>query len=208
MSKPPRYWNKAKQILSKRDKVMKKLICDYKDGSLITRNDIFFSLCKSIIGQQISVAAANSVFLKFKKKCKNKINAKTVKKLSFNSLKSCGLSKQKVKGIRDLAKRTLDKTFNPNLIKKMTDEEAIEYLSDLRQIGRWSAEMILLFTFNRPNIWPLQDIGLLRAISNNYNKKYFPPKIFLNKLYKKFTPYCSVATWYLWRSIDNEPIQY
>tara|TARA_B100001094_G_C18132465_1_gene773077 strand:- start:428 stop:1054 length:627 start_codon:yes stop_codon:yes gene_type:complete len=208
MSKPPRYWNKAKQILSKRDRVMKKLICDYKDGSLITRNDIFFSLCKSIIGQQISVAAANSVFLKFKKKCKNKINAKTVKKLSFNSLKSCGLSKQKVIGIRDLAKRTLDKTFNPNLIKKMTDEEAIEYLSDLRQIGRWSAEMILLFTFNRSNVWPLQDIGLLRAISNNYNKKYFPPKIFLNKLYKKFTPYCSVATWYLWRSIDNEPIQY
>ena len=96
----------------------------------------------------------------------------------------------------------------PNLIKKMTDEEAIEYLSELRQIGRWSAEMILLFTFNRSNIWPLQDIGLLRAISNNYKKKYFPPKKFVNQLYKKFTPYCSVATWYLWRSIDNEPIQY
>ena len=70
------------------------------------------------------------------------------------------------------------------------------------------AEMILLFTFNRPNIWPVQDIGLLRAISNNYKKKYFPPEIFVNKLYKKFSPYCSVATWYLWRSIDNEPIQY
>ena len=208
MSKPPKYWVRAKKILSKKDKVMKKLINNYKDGSLVTRNDVFFSLCKSIIGQQISVAAANSVFFKFKKKCKNKINARTVSKLSFSSLKSCGLSKQKVKGIRDLAKRTLNKTFKPNLIKKMTDEEAIEYLSDLRQIGRWSAEMILLFTFNRSNIWPLQDIGLLRAISNNYNKKYFPPKVFLNKLYKKFTPYCSVATWYLWRSIDNEPIQY
>ena len=107
-----------------------------------------------------------------------------------------------------LAKRTLDKSFKPSLIKNMTDEEAIEYLSNLRQIGRWSAEMILLFTFNRSNIWPLQDIGLLRAVSNNYNKKYFPPKSFLDKLYKKFTPYCSVATWYLWRSIDNEPIQY
>ena len=208
MSKPPKYWARAKKILSKKDKVMKKLINNYKDGSLVTRNDVFFSLCKSIIGQQISVAAANSVFFKFKKKCKNKINARTVSKLSFSSLKSCGLSKQKVKGIRDLAKRTLNKTFKPNLIKKMTDEEAIEYLSDLKQIGRWSAEMILLFTYNRSNIWPLQDIGLLRAISNNYNKKYFPPKIFLNKLYKKFTPYCSVATWYLWRSIDNEPIQY
>ncbi len=208
MSKPPKYWEKAKKILSKRDKVMKKLIFYYKDGNLISRNDVFFSLCKSIIGQQISVAAANSVFLKFKKKCKSKINAKTVNKLSFSSLKSCGLSRQKVRGIKDLAKRTLNKTFNPSLISKMSDEEAIEYLSDLKQIGRWSAEMILLFTFNRSNIWPLQDIGLLRAISNNYNKKYFPPKKFLNKLYKKFTPYCSVATWYLWRSIDDEPIQY
>ena len=208
MSKAPKYWVKAKKILSKRDKVMRKLISNYKDGNLITRNDVFFSLCKSIIGQQISVAAANSVFLKFKKKCNNKINAITVNKLSFSSLKSCGLSRQKVKGIKDLAKRILDKTFKPSLIRKMTDEEAIEYLSGLKQIGRWSAEMILLFTFNRSNIWPLQDIGLLRAISNNYNKKYFPPKKFLDKLYKKFTPYCSVATWYLWRSIDNEPIQY
>ena len=208
MSNKPKYWNRAKKILSKKDKVMRELINNYKDKSLVTRNDVFFSLCKSIIGQQISVAAANSVFLKFKKKCNNKITAKNVNKLSASSLKSCGLSRQKVKGIKDLAKRIINKSFKPSLIKKMSDEEAIEYLSELRQIGRWSAEMILLFTFNRSNIWPLQDIGLLRAISNNYNKKYFPPKSFLNKLYKKFTPYCSVATWYLWRSIDNEPIQY
>ena len=204
----PSYWNKAKSILSKKDKVMKKLINSYKDGSLVTRNDVFFSLCKSIIGQQISVAAANSVFSKFEKRCKGKITAKNVNKLSSLTLKKCGLSRQKVRGIKDLAKKITTKEFKPNLIKKMTDEEAIEYLSNLRQIGRWSAEMILLFTFNRSNIWPMQDIGLLRAISNNYKKKYFPPKIFLNKLYKKFTPYCSVATWYLWRSIDNEPIQY
>jgi len=208
MSNKPKYWNRAKRILSKKDKIMRKLIHKYKDKSLVTRNDVFFSLCKSIIGQQISVAAANSVFLKFKKKCNNKITVKNVNKLSASSLKSCGLSRQKVKGIKDLAKRIINKSFKPSLIKKMSDEEAIEYLSELRQIGRWSAEMILLFTFNRSNIWPLQDIGLLRAISNNYNKKYFPPKSFLDKLYKKFTPYCSVATWYLWRSIDNEPIQY
>ena len=208
MSSKPIYWNKAKRFLSKRDKVIKKLIFNYKDGSLITRNDIFFSLCKSIIGQQISVAAANSVFLKFKKKCKNRITAKVVDKLSALSLKKCGLSRQKVKGIKNLAKKIISKSFKPSLIKKMSDEEAIEYLSELRQIGRWSAEMILIFTFNRSNIWPMQDIGLLRAISNNYKKKYFPPKSFLKKLNKKFTPYCSVATWYLWRSIDNEPIQY
>ena len=208
MSTQPKYWKKAKKILSKKDKVMKKLIYDYKDGSLISRNDVFFSLCKSIIGQQISVAAANSVFLKFKKKCKNRITARVVNKIPPASLKKCGLSRQKVKGIKDLARKIINKSFQPYLIKNMKDEEAIEYLSSLRQIGRWSAEMILLFTYNRSNIWPLQDIGLLRAISNNYKKKYFPPKSFLKKLNKKFTPYCSVATWYLWRSIDNEPIQY
>ena len=204
----PYYWNKAKTILSKKDKVMKKLINSYKDGFLVTRNDIFFSLCKSIIGQQISVAAANSVFSKFEKTCKGRINAKNVNNLSIQALKKCGLSRQKVRGIKDLAKKIIKKEFKPQLIKNMNDEEAIEYLSKLRQIGRWSAEMILLFTYNRSNIWPLQDIGLLRAISNNYKKKYFPPKTFLRKLYKKFTPYCSVATWYLWRSIDDEPIQY
>ena len=176
MSEIPKYWNKAKKYLSKKDKVMAALIQKYKSPSetvLTSRKDIFFSLCKSIIGQQISVAAANSVFLKFKKKCNNKINANVVNNLKFNQLKSCGLSKQKVKGIQSLAKQTLDKTFNPRLIPKMSDEEAILYLSELRQIGRWSAEMILLFTYNRPNIWPVQDIGVLRAISKNYKKKYF-----------------------------------
>tara|TARA_Y100000766_G_scaffold247568_1_gene228797 strand:- start:128 stop:763 length:636 start_codon:yes stop_codon:yes gene_type:complete len=211
MSKTPSYWNKAKKYLSKKDKVMFNLIKKYKSPSetvLTSRKDVFFSLCKSIIGQQISVAAANSVFLKFKKKCKNKITAKVVSKLTTNQLKSCGLSRQKVKGIKSLAQQVLKRKFNPKLIPKMSDEEAIIYLSQLRQIGRWSAEMILLFTYNRPNIWPIQDIGLLRAISKNYKKKYLPPESYVNLLKKKFSPYCSVATWYLWRSIDPEPIQY
>ena len=208
MSKPPQYWNKSKKFLSKKDKVMRSLIKKYSDTNLTTRKDVFFSICKSIVGQQISVAAAGSVFLKFKKVCEGKITPKAVKNLSILKLKRCGLSRQKVIGIKDLSKKFLDKTFNPNLIKKMEDEESIIYLSSLRQVGRWSAEMILLFTFNRPNIWPVQDIGLLRAISNNYKKKYLPPKQFVNDLRKKFSPYCSVATWYLWRSIDNKPIQY
>ena len=208
MNKVPPYWNKAKNNLTKKDKVMKDLIKKYSDKILTTRKDVFFSLCKSIIGQQISIAAANSVFLKFKFACHGKINPKNVNKLKSSNLRKCGLSRQKVKGIKELAKKFLDKSFNPKLIKNMTDEEAIEYLSGLRQIGKWSAEMILLFTYNRPNIWPVQDIGLLRAISNNYKKKYLPPEAFVNKLKKKFSPYCSVATWYLWRSIDDEPIQY
>ena len=211
MTKVPKYWNKAKRYLSKRDKIMSRLIKNYQSPNetiLTSRKDIFFSLCKSIIGQQISVAAANSVFLKFKKKCKNKINPKTVSKLTLKQLKNCGLSRQKVLGIKSLAKQFLNKSFNPKLIKDMSDEEAIDYLSNLRQIGRWSAEMILLFTYNRSDIWPIQDIGLLRAISKNYNKKYFPPEKFVSLLQKRFSPYCSVATWYLWRSIDPEPIQY
>ena len=208
MNKIPPYWNKAKKNLIKKDKIMKDLIKRYSDKSLTTRKDVFFSLCKSIIGQQISVAAANSVFLKFKFACYGRINPKNVNKLKSSNLRKCGLSRQKVKGIKELAKKFLDKSFNPKLIKNMTDQEAIEYLSGLRQIGKWSAEMILLFTYNRPNIWPEQDIGLLRAISNNYKKKYLPPEAFVNKLKKKFSPYCSVATWYLWRSIDDEPIQY
>tara|TARA_B100000123_G_scaffold235212_1_gene186029 strand:- start:607 stop:1242 length:636 start_codon:yes stop_codon:yes gene_type:complete len=211
MTKIPSYWNKARKYLSQKDKVMSKLINNYRspDETILTsRRDIFFSLCKSIIGQQISVSAANSVFIKFKKRCQNKISAKKVSKLTFSQLKSCGLSRQKVLGIKSLAKQILNKSFDPKLISKMNDEEAIEYLSNLRQIGRWSAEMILLFTYNRSNIWPIQDIGLLRAISKNYKKSYLPPEKFVNLLKRRFSPYCSVATWYLWRSIDPEPIQY
>ncbi len=208
MTRAPSYWNRAKNYLSKKDNVMKILIKKYDDTTLSTRKDIFYSLCKSIIGQQISVAAANSVFKKFNNACKGKITPKNVKKIGMSKLKKCGLSKQKAKGIKELSIKFINKSFNPKLIKKMNDEEAIQYLSTLRQIGRWSAEMILLFTFNRSNIWPVQDIGLLRAISNNYKKKYLPPQKFVIYLKNKFSPYCSVATWYLWRSIDDEPIQY
>ena len=126
MSKTPLYWNKAKKYLSKKDKVMKKLIEKYSDVSLTTRKNIFLSLCNSIIGQQISVAAANSVFLKFKKKCKNKISPTTINSLTFSQLKSCGLSRQKVKGIKSLAKKMIKKEFKPHLIKDMPDERAIE----------------------------------------------------------------------------------
>ena len=211
MTKVPKYWTKAKKYLSRKDKILSKLIKSYESPSetiLTSRRDIFFSLCKSIIGQQISVAAANAVFLKFKMKCNNRITSKNVSKLTYYQLKTCGLSRLKVLGIKSLAKQTIEKTFDHKLIVKMTDEEAINYLSKLRQIGRWSAEMILLFTYNRSNIWPVQDIGLLRAISKNYKKKYLPPEKFVNLLKKRFSPYCSVATWYLWRSIDPEPIQY
>ncbi len=203
----PKWWNKAKKQLRQRDRVMKKLLSVYK-GHLTTRNNFFYSLTRSIISQQISVSAADSVFSKFEKKCRGKINPKIVSKLSIRDLRRCGLSRMKALGIKSLADKILDKSFSPKLIKKMSDEEAINYLSSLRQIGRWSSEMVLIFFYNRPNIWPVQDIGLLRAISNNYKKKYLPPKSFVNKLQKKFSPYCTLAVMALWYSVDNEPVQY
>ena len=203
----PKWGNKSKRQLSKRDRVMKKLLTIYK-GHLTTRNNFFYSLTRSIISQQISVSAADSVFSKFEKKCKGKINPKIVSRLTITDLRRCGLSRMKALGIKSLADKILDKSFNPKLIKKMSDEEAINYLSSLRQIGRWSSEMVLIFFYNRPNVWPVQDIGLLRAISNNYKKKYLPPKSFVNKLQKKFSPYCTLAVMALWYSVDNEPVQY
>ena len=203
----PKWWNKAKRHLLKKDKVMRGLLKTYK-GHLTTRNNFFYSLTRSIISQQISVSAADSVFSKFEKKCRGKINPKIVSKLSITDLRRCGLSRMKALGIKSLADKILDKSFTPKLIKQMSDEEAISYLSSLRQIGRWSSEMVLIFFYNRPNIWPVQDIGLLRAISNNYKKKYLPPKSFVNKLQKKFSPYCTLAVMALWYSVDNEPVQY
>ncbi len=203
----PKWWNKGRKYLAKRDKIMRGLLNSYK-GHLTSRKNFFYSLCRSIISQQISVVAADSVFSKFEKKCNGQIKPKFVIKLSISDLRKCGLSRMKAIGIKSLAKKILDKSFDPNSIKKMTDEEAINYLSSLRQIGRWSSEMVLIFFYNRPNIWPVQDIGLLRAISNNYKKKYLPPNIFIKKLQKRFSPYCTLAVMALWYSVDNQPVQY
>jgi|TARA_B100000945_G_C20224204_1_gene522028 DNA-3-methyladenine glycosylase II len=203
----PKWWEKGKRYLAKRDKVMRKLLVAYK-GHLTTRKNFFYSLSRSIISQQISVSAADSVFSKFEKKCKGKIKPKIVSKLSISDLRKCGLSRMKAKGIKSLAKKILDKSFDPKLIKNMSDEDAINYLSSLKQIGRWSSEMVLIFFYNRPNIWPVQDIGMLRAISNNYKKKYLPPNFFVKKLQKRFSPFCTLAVMALWYSVDNEPVQY
>ena len=212
--KKPSYWNKAKKYLSKKDKVMKKLILTYKDVTLTTRRNIFYSLVKAVCGQQVSTKSADAIFNRLKIRCKGKINPKVVNKISLANLRRCGLSRMKALGLKDISKKIITKEFNPSLLKKMNDEDAITYLSSLRQIAVWSGMMILIFTLNRPNIWPTYDkkktldIGLLRAISKNYKKIYLPPVKFTNNLGKKFSPYCSVATMFLWRSIDTTAIQY
>ena len=208
MSNPPKYWHKAKKILSKRDPVFKKIIKKYKKGYLTTRNDPFFSLCKTIIGQQISTKAADSIWKKFKNTCKNKISPKSVIKQPQRSLKKAGLSRQKISYLKNIARSFKNKSFKVSNLKKMDDEIAITYITKLKGLGVWSAQMFLMFNLNRPDIFPIKDIGLLRAISKNYKVSYPPSTRFLNKISKLHSGYKTVFTWYMWRSIDPTDVEY
>ena len=208
MKKPPAYWYRAKRILSKRDSVLRKIINKFNKGFLTTRKDPFFSLCRTIIGQQISTKAADSIWLKFEKKCKRKILPINVLKLSSSSLRSAGLSRQKVSYLKNIAKSFKNKSFNIRNLKKMDDEQAISYITQLKGLGIWSAQMFLMFNLNRPDIFPTKDIGLVRAISKNYKTSYPPSERFLNKISKLHLGYRSVFTWYMWRSIDPIDVEY
>ena len=208
MTKVPKYWNKAKIKLSRKDPVLRKIIKKFNTGFLKTRNDPFFSICRTIVGQQISTKAADSIWLKFEKKCKNKINPKNVLKLSSSSLRNAGLSRQKIGYLKNISKSFKNKTFSINSLKKMNDEEAIDYIIKLKGLGVWSAQMLLMFNLNRADIFPTKDIGLIRALSKNYKKKYPPSNSFLNKLSKIHSGYRTVFTWYMWRSIDPVDVEY
>ena len=208
MNKIPKYWNKAKKALSRKDPVMRKIIKKYKNGFMKSRNDPFFSLCRTIVGQQISTKAADSIWLKFEKKCKNKIIPNKIINLSTKSLRSAGLSRQKVSYLKNIAKSFKDRSFNVGDLKKMTDDQAITYIIQLKGLGVWSAQMFLMFNLNRPDIFPTKDIGLVRAISKNYKTSYPPSEKFLNKLSKLHSGYRSVFTWYMWKSIDPVDVEY
>ena len=208
MKRVPVYWGRAKKVLSKRDPVLRGIIKKYKKGFLTTRNDPFFSLCRTIVGQQISTKAADSIWSKFEKKCRKHIVPNRVLKLSSRSLKSAGLSRQKVKYLKNIAKNFKNKSFNVRELKKMKDEEAINYITELKGLGIWSAEMFLMFNLNRRDIFPINDIGLLRAISKNYKTSYPPSEKFLNKISKLHAGYRTVFTWYMWRSIDPTDVEY
>ena len=208
MKQPPFYWYKAKKILSKRDPVLKKIINKFNKGYLTSRKDPFFSLCRTIIGQQISTKAADSIWLKFEIKCKKKIVPKTVLKLTSRSLKSVGLSRQKITYLKNIAKSFKNKSFNIRDLKKMDDNSAIDYITKLKGLGIWSAQMFLMFNLNRLDIFPTKDIGLIRAISKNYKTSYPPSKKFLNRISKIHSGYRSVFTWYMWRSIDPVDVKY
>ena len=208
MKKPPSYWHKAKKILSKKDPVLRKIIKKYNKGFLTTKNKPFLSLCRTIVGQQISVKAADSIWLKFEKKCKKKIKPKTILKLSSRTLKTAGLSRQKVSYLKNIAKNFNNRSFDIKSLKKMKDIEAINYITQLKGLGVWSAQMFLMFNLNRVDIYPTADIGLLRAISINYKTGYPPSKRFLNKISNLHLGYRTVLTWYMWRSIDPVDVEY
>ena len=208
MKKPPAYWNKAKKILSKRDPVLRKIMNKFNKGYLTSRKDPFFSLCRTIIGQQISTKAADSIWLKFETKCKKKIIPNNVLNLSSSTLRSAGLSRQKISYLKNIAKSFKNKSFKIRDLKNMNDEQAINYITQLKGLGIWSAQMFLMFNLNRPDIFPTKDIGLVRAISKNYKTSYPPSERFLNKISKLHLGYRSVFTWYMWRSIDPVDVEY
>ena len=208
MKRSPVYWQKAKRTLSKKDIVLRKIIKKYNKGFLTTKNNPFFSLCRTIVGQQISVKAADSIWTKFEKKCKKKIKPKIIIKMPSRNLKSAGLSRQKIRYLKNIAKAFANKSFDVKKLKKMNDIDAINYITKLKGLGVWSAEMFLMFNLNRPNIFPVKDIGLLRAISKNYKTTYPPSRKFLEKISKIHYGYRTVFTWYMWRSIDPVDVEY
>ena len=208
MNKPPSYWHKAKKKLSKRDPVLRKIIKKYNKGFLTSKSRPFLSICRTIVGQQISVKAADSIWAKFELKCKKKINPETVLKLSSRTLKSAGLSRQKISYLKNIAKNFKNKSFSVKNLQKMNDEDAINYIIKLKGLGVWSAQMFLMFNLNRADIYPTGDIGLLRAISLNYKKSYPPSKKFLDQISKLHLGYRTVLTWYMWRSIDPVEVSY
>lgn len=205
-TKPPHYWHKAKKFLSKKDKKLAKIINQY-DGYLVSRDDPFYSLCRSIIGQQISVKAADSIWLKFEKIIK-KIKPINLIKLPKAKLVLIGLSRQKILYLKIIAKEFFNKTLDIKNLQKMSDDEAIKSLVRVKGIGVWTAQMFLIFNLKRSNIFPFSDIGLIKAISKNYKKEYPLKKEELDYFKNKWHPYSTVATWYMWRSIDPVPVEY
>ena len=203
----PKYWNKGRIYLSNKDKVLKKLIQTYRNEYLNLNSNYFHSLINSIIGQQISVSAADSMKTKFFK-LKRNITPQTVSKLRTTDLRKCGLSRQKILYIRNISKFFLqNKKFIKN-INKSSEEEIYNNLIEIKGVGNWTIHMFLMFSYGSSIIFPTGDLGFLKAISKLYKVQLPISERKLKLLYKKWSPYSSQATWYLWRSLDPIPVNY
>jgi DNA-3-methyladenine glycosylase II len=198
----PSYWEDAKHELMKRDRILRKLIPQFGDLHLVGRGEPFTTLARSIIGQQISVKAAESVWQRFLLVCPKCTPAQVIKAGS-ESLASCGLSRRKAEYILDLADHFQAKRVHASKWTEMGDEDVIAELIQIRGIGRWTAEMFLIFNLLRPNILPLDDLGLLKGISVNYFSGEPVSRSDAREVAANWDPWRTVATWYLWRSLDS-----
>ena len=197
----PQYWEEAKRHLARRDPVLRKLMKKYPDADLGTRGDAFQTLARSITGQQISVKAAQSIWNRFAE-CAGKVNAKNVVGLAPEAIRACGFSGSKVSYVKDLAHHFHTGVLKPRRWARMDDEAIIEDLVRVKGIGRWSVEMFLMFHLMRPDVLPVGDLGLQRAMERQYNGGKPLTKPEMREIGQAWAPWRSVATWYLWRSLD------
>jgi DNA-3-methyladenine glycosylase II len=205
-AKKPDYWKKAQKHLSDADPVMAEIISSYKGEALASRGSAFFSLARAIIGQQISVKAAESVWNKLSMGLGGEVLPAAALAADEATLRACGLSRQKVLYLKELSQFfSTDKRHDWHL---KSDEQIIADLISIKGIGKWSAEMFLIFHLMRPDIFPIGDLAVRKAVEKYYNKgkPMLLPK--MQKLAERWKPYRTVASWYLWRTLDPMPVEY
>ncbi len=203
----PAYWDQAKAHLEKRDRVLRRIIRAHPDANLRTRGDAFRTLARSIVGQQISVHAAQAVWDRFEALAGSVVPAR-VSLLEDDAMRAAGLSRMKVAYLKDLAARFHAGDIRPRRWSRMADEAIVADLVRVKGIGRWSVEMFLIFHLMRPDVLPVGDLGLQRAMERLYNGGEALTKEGMREIARPWQPWSSVATWYLWRSLDPVPVEY
>jgi DNA-3-methyladenine glycosylase II len=210
----PAFWPHAKRRLSGSDPVLGAIIRRHPRIAMVCRGDAFRTLARSIVGQQISVKAADSVWTRVLAAC-GELSPDSMRRRRTATLRGCGLSGRKAEYLRDLAVHFADCRVDEASLAQMPDEEVIARLTDIRGIGRWTAEMFLIFNLQRPDVLPLDDLGLVKAIGRHYLPGHTPASLLKGEgrqrvveLASRWIPYRSVATWYLWRSLDPVPVEY
>ena len=201
----PEYWDLAKKELSRKDDVLQGIINEFDDLELVSRGDLFYTLIRSVIGQQISVKAASTVWSRFCERIGD-IEPKNILSADIGELRSCGLSKRKAEYVIGISESWPD--YHSLNWKEMSDEEIIEELTKLRGVGKWTAEMILIFTMLRPDVFPIGDIGMIRGIEKSYNSGERMSREELYAISEKWKPWRTVACCFMWRTVDPEPVEY
>ena len=202
----PEYWEEGKKNLREVDFKIKEIIDKYEYPSLTTRDDMFFTLIRSIVGQQISVKAADTVWEKLVNKAQE-IRPEIIFEMDKIEMRNCGLSERKVEYMKSASEKWIN-GYDEIDWNNLSNEMVINKLIEIRGIGIWTAEMILIFTLMRPDVFPMGDIGAIRALEKIYNKGERMTKKEIEEVAKTWKPWRTIATWYLWRSIDPEPVQY